>query len=115
MDERVDASIAGAFGAAMTALILGLAVLLAPPRPPVQVTRRIVIEGFASVIVGAVSAFYLAPAIAEALHVTHPTGVASVGFIVGVVAWRGLPLLITLVEAIARARASDLGKPRDGQ
>ncbi len=111
MDQRYDTGLAGALGAAMTALVLGLAIVLAAPRADVKLTRRVLIEGVASIVVGAVTASYLAPFVTHAIGAHQPGSESAVGFLVGVVAWRGLPMIVSLFEAVMRAKTRDADGP----
>lgn len=113
MDQRFEAGFAGALGAAAMAIVVGAAVLVAAPRVDVAITRGVVLQGLASMIVGALCAFYLAPFITASIGARHPSAEAAIGFLVGVTAWRLLPVFVALAEGFMRWRAGALRSSDD--
>lgn len=111
---KLEHALAGAAGALVSALLFGVVVWGAIPADDRRARRRLVVEGVLSLLVGALTAAYIAPALAPRVGADGPHELSAMAFAVGAVSWRVTPLVITGIEALARVWLRALPKPPNG-
>jgi len=101
--------VAPAIAGGLIAALITVFLLLAAPRPwpPGHVVKGL-FEAACAWIAGLIMAVWVGPLVAQLFHISGAEGLGGVKVIVGVVAWKAVPIIQDLAKGILSRRAETI-------